>query len=196
MFRLWQRWGRHTRAWRWQASWRAARVTWESAASGEVMQRWLVIHPPKQYRPSSFVHDWLKVLNMDPDVMAMLQKSISAKVIWHIMHWSPTNVIPSIQLCPTVIGQACMDVVVNPPGRVTQAIPAGRHRSGQCCCLRQQVVDQTLDTKIIRLMGCWPLWPSEPSWWQTLWTPSRGSPATLCRAPCTPSPRFTCHKRQ
>ena len=29
---------------------------------------------------------------MDPDVMAMLQK-----------------------LCPTVLGQACMDVVVNPP---------------------------------------------------------------------------------
>merc|ERR1719225_249003 len=40
---------------------------------------------------------YAEVLNMDPDVMAMLQKSISAK------------------LCPTVIGQACMDVVVNPP---------------------------------------------------------------------------------
>merc|ERR1719315_724690 len=38
-----------------------------------------------------------EVVNMDPDVMAMLQKSISAK------------------LCPTVLGQACMDVVVNPP---------------------------------------------------------------------------------
>merc|ERR1719397_1654605 len=34
---------------------------------------------------------------MDPAVFAMLQKSISAK------------------LCPTVVGQACMDVVVNPP---------------------------------------------------------------------------------
>ena len=67
---------------------------------------------------SSCVHDWLKVLNMDPDVMAMLQKSISAKVIsWrHLIRWSPTNVIlSSNQLCPTVIGQACMDVVVNPP---------------------------------------------------------------------------------
>jgi len=40
---------------------------------------------------------YAEVLNMDPDVMAMLQKSISAK------------------LCPTVIGQACMDAVVNPP---------------------------------------------------------------------------------
>merc|ERR1712181_52237 len=40
---------------------------------------------------------YAEVLNMDPEVMAMLQKSISAK------------------LCPTVIGQACMDVVVNPP---------------------------------------------------------------------------------
>ena len=36
-------------------------------------------------------------VSMDPDVKAMLLKSISAK------------------LCPTVIGQACMDVVVNPP---------------------------------------------------------------------------------
>jgi alanine transaminase len=38
-----------------------------------------------------------EVVNMDPQVKAMLLKSISAK------------------LCPTVIGQACMDVVVNPP---------------------------------------------------------------------------------
>jgi len=38
-----------------------------------------------------------EVINMDPNVMAMLQKSISAK------------------LCPTVIGQACMDAVVNAP---------------------------------------------------------------------------------
>ena len=40
---------------------------------------------------------YAEVINMDPSVFAMLQKSISAK------------------LCPTVIGQACMDVVVNPP---------------------------------------------------------------------------------
>lgn len=40
---------------------------------------------------------YAEVINMDPEVMAMLQKSISAK------------------LCPTVIGQACMDTVVNPP---------------------------------------------------------------------------------
>lgn len=40
---------------------------------------------------------YAEVINMDPDVKAMLLKSISAK------------------LCPTVIGQACMDVVVNPP---------------------------------------------------------------------------------
>lgn len=40
---------------------------------------------------------YAEVVNMDPAVFAMLQKSISAK------------------LCPTVIGQACMDVVVNPP---------------------------------------------------------------------------------
>merc|ERR1740128_1479987 len=40
---------------------------------------------------------YAEVINMDNGVMAMLQKSISAK------------------LCPTVIGQACMDSVVNPP---------------------------------------------------------------------------------
>lgn len=40
---------------------------------------------------------YAEVVNIDPDVKAMLMKSISAK------------------LCPTVIGQACMDVVVNPP---------------------------------------------------------------------------------
>jgi alanine transaminase len=40
---------------------------------------------------------YAEVVNMDDDVKAMLMKSISAK------------------LCPTVIGQTCMDVVVNPP---------------------------------------------------------------------------------
>jgi len=40
---------------------------------------------------------YAEVVNMDSGVMAMLQKSISAK------------------LCPTVLGQACMDIVVNPP---------------------------------------------------------------------------------
>ena len=40
---------------------------------------------------------YAEVVNMDPRVIAMLQKSISAK------------------LCPTVIGQSCMDMVVNPP---------------------------------------------------------------------------------
>ena len=40
---------------------------------------------------------YAEVVNMEGDVKAMLMKSISAK------------------LCPTVIGQTCMDVVVNPP---------------------------------------------------------------------------------
>jgi len=40
---------------------------------------------------------YTETINMDPTVMAMLQKSISAK------------------LCPTILGQACMDIVVNPP---------------------------------------------------------------------------------
>ena len=40
---------------------------------------------------------YAEVVNMDDDVMALLQKSISAK------------------LCPTVLGQSCMDIVANPP---------------------------------------------------------------------------------
>jgi len=40
---------------------------------------------------------YAETINMDSNVMAMLQKSISAK------------------LCPTTLGQACMDLVVNPP---------------------------------------------------------------------------------
>ena len=40
---------------------------------------------------------YAEVVNMDPRVIAMLQKSISAK------------------LCPTVTGHACMYLVVNPP---------------------------------------------------------------------------------
>lgn len=38
-----------------------------------------------------------EIINMDPKVMAILLKSISA------------------MLCPTVLGQVVMDVVVNPP---------------------------------------------------------------------------------
>lgn len=40
---------------------------------------------------------YAEYFNMDPDVMAILSKSISA------------------MLCPTVLGQVAMDVVVNPP---------------------------------------------------------------------------------
>lgn len=40
---------------------------------------------------------YAEILNFCPDVKAMLLKSLSA------------------QLCPTTIGQACMDAVVNPP---------------------------------------------------------------------------------
>merc|ERR1719384_1712689 len=40
---------------------------------------------------------YAEIVNMEPSVMAMLQKSISAR------------------LCPTVLGQACMDLVVNHP---------------------------------------------------------------------------------
>lgn len=40
---------------------------------------------------------YAEIINMDPKVMAILLKSISA------------------MLCPTVLGQVVMDVVVNPP---------------------------------------------------------------------------------
>lgn len=40
---------------------------------------------------------YAEIINMDPQVMAVLLKSISA------------------MLCPTVLGQVVMDVVVNPP---------------------------------------------------------------------------------
>lgn len=40
---------------------------------------------------------YAEIVNMDPSVMAVLQKSISAL------------------LCPTTVGQVAMDVVVNPP---------------------------------------------------------------------------------
>ena len=52
---------------------------------------------------------YAEVVNMDPGEVAMLQKSISAK------------------LCPTVIGQACMDMVVNPhkPGDPSHASWSG-----------------------------------------------------------------------
>ena len=40
---------------------------------------------------------YCEAVNVDPDVKAMLLKALSAK------------------LCPTVSGQAAMDVVVNPP---------------------------------------------------------------------------------
>ena len=123
---------------------------------------------------------------MDPDVMAMLQKSISAKVIsWdaHQLMFSSPN-----QLCPTVIGQACMDVVVNPP---REGDPSFSSWKSQVWPVTWHLIPK----QSFRLMGCWPLWLSEPSWWRTPSTRSRGSPATLCRAPCTPSPRFTCQRR-
>ena len=40
---------------------------------------------------------YTEIINMDPKVMAVLMKSIS------------------VMLCPTVLGQVAMDVVVNPP---------------------------------------------------------------------------------
>merc|ERR550519_2575877 len=74
-----------------------------------------------------------EIVNLDPEVMAMLQKSISAK------------------LCPTVIGQACMDTVVNPP---VEGEPSYADWS--------QERDSTLDSL-----------PGGPSWSPTRSTPSR-----------------------
>ena len=77
-FRWWQRWGHHTRAWKWQALWPAARDTWESVEYGGVMQRWL--NMTMVSIKTGCNNEWFQVVNMDTDVMAMLQKSISAKV--------------------------------------------------------------------------------------------------------------------
>ena len=60
----------------------------------------------------SYVHDWFKVLNMDPEVMAMLQKSISAKVITLrlMMHWLSTNFIlphPALPNCDRASLHGC-----------------------------------------------------------------------------------------
>ena len=77
-FRWWQRWGHPTRAWKWQALWPAARDTWESVEYGGVMQRWL--NMTMVSIKTGCNNEWFQVVNMDTDVMAMLQKSISAKV--------------------------------------------------------------------------------------------------------------------
>jgi len=49
---------------------------------------------------------YAEICNVDPQVKAMLLKSVSAK------------------LCPTVIGQACMDVIVNPPKEGEPSFPS------------------------------------------------------------------------
>ena len=74
---------------------------------GECGMRWACFDVQKGYSNWSFLvfiscvffirGGYAEVVNMDDDVMALLQKSISAK------------------LCPTVLGQSCMDIVANPP---------------------------------------------------------------------------------
>merc|ERR1711970_807735 len=74
---------------------------------------------------------YAEVINMDKEVMAMLQKSISAK------------------LCPTVLGQACMDVVVNPPRPGEPSYNSWlEQKEGTLCSLarRAQLVAETLNT--------------------------------------------------
>ena len=74
---------------------------------------------------------YAEVINMDPGVMAMLQKSISAK------------------LCPTVLGQACMDLVVNPPrpGEPSYESWLGeKNRTLSSLARRAKLVADTLNT--------------------------------------------------
>merc|ERR1719154_702488 len=74
---------------------------------------------------------YAEVVNMDPEVMAMLQKSISAK------------------LCPTVIGQACMDTVVNPPRQGDPSYESWNQQvQGTLASLKEraQLVDDTLNS--------------------------------------------------
>ena len=109
---------------------------------------------------------------MDPGVMAMMQKSISAK------------------LCPTVIGQTCMDVVVNPP---KPGDPSHDSWSGEVAATlasyadRAKLVADTLNSIQVghgMVSNCVSLYPS-----------CRASPATTCRGPCTPSPASPCLRR-
>merc|ERR1719216_318805 len=74
---------------------------------------------------------YAEVVNMDPGVMAMLQKSVSAK------------------LCPTVLGQACMDLVVNPPtpGEPSyQSWLGEKNRTLSSLARRAKLVADTLNT--------------------------------------------------
>ena len=114
---------------------------------------------------------YAEVVNMDPEVMAMLQKSISAK------------------LCPTVIGQACMDVVVNPP---KPGDPSHDSWSGEVAATlasyadRAKLVADTLNSIQVG-QGMIFHYVSSQSF--------RASPATPCRGPCTPSPASPCPRR-
>ena len=117
---------------------------------------------------------YAEVINMDSGVMAMLQKSISAK------------------LCPTVIGQACMDVVVNPPrpGEAShEAFTAEVEATLASYAERAKFVADTLNsipvsvdlTLIISIFNHV--------------TMSRESLVTQCREPCTHFPRSSSPRR-
>ena len=115
---------------------------------------------------------YAEVVNMDPGVMAMLQKSISAK------------------LCPTVIGQACMDVVVNPP---KPGDPSHDSWSGEVSgtlasyAERAKLVADTLNSIEV----------SNPNIAVAVkhHTFSRASPVIQCRVQCMRSLRLLCRTR-
>ena len=74
---------------------------------------------------------YAEIVNMDTTVMAMLQKSISAK------------------LCPTVLGQACMDLVVNHPKPGEESYDSGlseRTATLTSLATRAKLVAETLNT--------------------------------------------------
>ena len=116
---------------------------------------------------------YAEVINMDPGVFAMLQKSISAK------------------LCPTVIGQACMDVVVNPPVEGEPSFGSFDKEVKDTLASyaeRAKMVADTLNSIPVRnIILIFKMFLTESC--------IRESAATLSRAPCTHFLRSSSQRR-
>ena len=111
---------------------------------------------------------------MDPDVMAMLQKSISAKVFLLLFCFSSSLTVPPSSYVPQWLVKLVWMLWWTHQEREIQASPAGK----------------------LRLTESWSLLLSEPSLWQRPSTRSRGLRATLWWGPCTLSLRSTCPRRR
>ena len=86
---------------------------------------------------------------MDPSVMAMLQKSISAR------------------LCPTVLGQACMDLVVNHPEPGEESFESWS-KEKEAVKIFQLFYEKYLPVRLKNMYcyRCWPAWRGGRRWWR------------------------------